>query len=184
MHLKNILSLIAGILFVIGFVPYIRAILRGETRPAKVSWIIWATLDTITFVGMFAKHTVNGQIVGAIIGAWIVVVLALKYGTSGWTLLDKLCLGGAVIGIGLWKLDPIFAIAASNATAFLGSFPTFASAWNNPSGEDRTAWTIFWISCICAVIAIPALTIADAVQPITFFLIESTMMCILCLKHR
>jgi hypothetical protein len=128
---------------------------------------------------MLAKHAVNGQIVGAIIGAWVIVFLALKYGTPGWTRLDKFCLAGAIIGIALWKLDPAFAIMASNITAFLGSIPTFVSAWNDPGKENRTAWTIFWISCACAIVAIPALTLADTVQPITFFLIESTMMFIL-----
>jgi hypothetical protein len=180
-HLKNVLSLIAGILFVVGFIPYIRAILRKETQPAKASWIIWAMLDTITFAGMLAKHTVNGQIVGAILGVWAVVVLALKYGTPGWTRLDKFCLGGAVLGIVLWKIfcNPVFGIVTSAGVGFLGSIPAFTSAWNDPSREDRTAWTIFWISCVCAVVAIPELTFADATQPIIFFLIESVMMFIL-----
>jgi len=55
---KETLSVLAGLLFVVGFVPYIRAILQKETKPAKATWLIWASLDTITFVGMFFKDTV------------------------------------------------------------------------------------------------------------------------------
>lgn len=189
---KSVLSIIAGFLFVLGFIPYIRAILRKETKetkpakPAKASWLIWASLDTITLTGMFFEKTVNGQILGAVLGAWVVVALALKYGTPGWTKLDKFCLAGAVLGIVLWRMfnNPALGIMTSLSVVFIGSIPTFASAWKDPSREDKLAWTIFWISCVCAVIAIPQWTLADASQPITFFAIETIMMYILYIRPR
>jgi len=183
---KDTLSVIAGLLFVAGFVPYIRAILRKETKPAKASWIIWASLDTITIAGMYAKESVNGQILGAIAGAWVIVALALKFGTPGWTKIDKFCLGGAVLGIALWQVfsNPVLGIMTSLSVVFLGSIPTFTSAWKDPSRENKLAWTIFWISCVCAVIAIPQWTMADAAQPLTFFAIETIMMYILFIRPR
>lgn len=182
--MKGMLSVAAGVLFVIAFVPYIRSILRKETKPAKASWIIWASLDYLVFAGMLAEHTVNGQILGAVIGATTVIGLAIKFGTPGWTNLDKFCLGGAVLGIALWKVfgNPTFGIVTACTVAFLGSIPTFVSAWKDPSRENKLAWTIFWVSCVCAVIAIPHWTLADAAQPIAFFAIESTMMCILLIR--
>ena len=171
-------------MFIAGFIPYISSILRKETKPAKASWIIWASLDYITFAGMIAEHTVNGQIIGAVIGASIVIGLAMKFGVPGWTKTDKFCLVGAAIGIILWKIfdDPTLGIITSCITGFLGSIPTFMSAWEDSSREDKFAWTIFWLSCVCAVIAVPRWTIADAAQPITFFAIESVMMCILFIR--
>jgi hypothetical protein len=181
-----ILSTVAGILFVIGFVPYIYSILRKATKPAKASWVIWASLDSITLAGMIAKDTINGQILGAVIGGWVVVIFALKYGIPGWTKLDKFCLGGAILGITLWQIfsNPIFGIMTSLNVVFLGSVPTFVSAWKDPSREDKLAWTIFWLSCVCAVIAIPHWTLEDAAQPITFFAIETIMMYILYFRAR
>jgi len=76
--LKNYLTILAGVLFVAAFFPYIISILRGSTKPAKTSWIIWVSLDTITFAGMLCAKTVNGQIIGALIGGWATVRLALK----------------------------------------------------------------------------------------------------------
>lgn len=184
--MKETLSVLAGVLFIAAFVPYIRAILRKETKPAKASWIIWATLDAITLLGMFFKDTVNGQILGAVLGAGVVAALALKYGTPGWTKLDKFCLAGAVLGIVLWQVfnDPVFGIVTSLSVVFLGSMPTFTAAWKDPSRENKLAWTLFWVSCVCAVIAIPQWTLADAAQPITFFAIESIMMYILFIRPR
>lgn len=186
MAFKSVLSIIAGVLFIVAFVPYIRAILRGEAKPVKTSWLIWATLDSITIAGMYAEGTVNGQILGAVLGAWTVAVLALKYGTPGWTKLDKFCLVGAVLGIVLWQMfsNPVLGIITSLSVVFLGSIPTFSSAWKDPSREDRTAWTIFWLSCVPAVGAVPQWTLADAAQPVTFFAIESIMMYILYFRPR
>lgn len=180
------LNIVAGLLFIAAFFPYIRAILRKEAKPAKTSWLIWASLDTITLAGMFFKDSVNGQILGAVLGAWAVAVLAMKHGTPGWTKLDKICLGGAVLGITLWQAfdDPVFGIVTSLGVVFLGSIPTFTSAWEDPSRENKSAWVLFWISCVCAVIAIPQRTLADASQPITFFVIESIMMFILFIRPR
>lgn len=179
--MRNILSAIAGILFLIGFIPYIRAILKKETQPSKASWIVWTALDAVTLAGMLAKHSVNGQIIGAFAGSCLTVGLALKFGKPGWTWLDKSSLAGGVIGIILWKTfgDANFGIVVSMAVITLGSLPTFASAWKNPANEDRTAWTIFFASCVCAFLAIPAWTLADALQPITYIAIESVMLFIL-----
>jgi len=193
--MKSIFSVIAGLLFIGAFIPYILAILRdkhlppgaeGKTEPSKVTWIIWASLDSIVLVGMYFKETINGQIIGAVLGAWIVVIFAVRYGESKWSKLDKWCLGGAVLGIFLWKIfkEATFGIMISLGVIFIGFIPTLKSAWKDPGREDKLAWTIFWTSCVYAVLAIPKWTLADAAQPITFFVIETIMMYILYIRHR
>ncbi len=186
MEIKHVLTVIAGVLFLLGFVPYIYSILKGQSKPAKASWVIWAILDTITLAAMYAKNAVNGQIIGAVIGAWIIVVLAFLYGKPGWTKLDKYCLGGAALGIALWVAfnDPVWGIVVSNAVVFLGAFPTYKPAWNDPWREDKFAWTLFWLSCVFAILAIPAWTLEDATQPVVFFVVESIMMYIIYIRAR
>ncbi|MFA6050511.1 MAG: hypothetical protein WC761_04930 [Candidatus Paceibacterota bacterium] len=191
--MKDFLSLVAGVLFVIAFFPYGKAILStkklpsghpDKVEPAKVSWIIWAVLDTLTLIGMWIKHAVNGQIIAAAFGAWVIVILAVKYGASKWTKLDKVCLCGAFTSIALMYVNPVFALVASLSATFVGAIPTFQSAWNNPAKEDKLAWTIFWVSCLIALCAVPQWTMADAGQPITFTLIETIIVLLLYIKVR
>lgn len=183
---NKILSALSGLIFIAAFFPYIRSILRGETKPAKASWVIWASLDTITFAGMLIRDTLNGQILAAIVGAWTVVVFAWKYGTPCWTKLDKFCLSGAVLGIALWQIfdSPELGILTSLSVVFLGSIPTFVSAWQDPGRENAVAWILYWVSCMVALLAIPAWTLADAAQPVCFSAIETIMMFILFVKPR
>jgi len=108
-----------------------------------------------------------------------------KIGMPGWTKLDKWCIGGAVLGIILWQVfdEANFGIVISNIVIAIGSIPTFRSAWKDPSHENKLAWTMFWISCWLAVIAIPQWTLADAAQPVTFFIVDGIVTCILFIRR-
>lgn len=186
MTARTVFSTFVGILYIVGFIPYILSILKGKTKPAKASWVIWTILDTITVAGMYVQGTLNGQIIGATAGAWIVVILAFMYGTKGWTKLDKLCLIGAFVGIILWKLfnNPTLAILTSGIVVFIGSIPTFVSAWKDPTKENKAGWIIFWISYIFTMVSIPKFTFDYATQPIIFFAIETIMMFLLFIKPK
>lgn len=177
----NVLFALIVILQVASIVPYIAAILRRQAQPVMATWLIWATLDTVTFLGMYAKGALNAQIIAVIGGAWCIALLSLKLGRPGWTRVDKLCLFGAAIAVALWAAsgDAALALVTSLTATFLGAIPTFVSAWQDPRRENKVAWTIGTAACIGAMFAVPRWTIADAAQPITFFLIQIVMVYIL-----
>ncbi len=184
--MRGYLSLMAGVLFLLGFMPYVGAILFGKAKPNKVTWIIWTATDCIIFMGMWSEGAVNGQIFGATLGASLVLVLVLKFGMPGWNKIDIICLAGAAIGIALWikSGDPNTAIITSLVVMAIGSVPTFVSAWQKPERENRLTWTIFMMSCVLAVVAIPKMTLADAAQPIVFLLLNSVMIYLLFFRPK
>lgn len=181
MPIKSIFSILSGAIFLIGYFPYIWAIIQCKTKPSKSTWIIWASLNTVMLAGMYATHTVNGQIVAAVCGNWIVAFLALKRGAPGWSRLDKACLAGAVLGIVLWIVfsSPVLAILLSASVVFIGSIPTFKSAWEDPGRENFAAWACYWISCIFSLMAVTQWTLANAAQPVVFFAVDSIVMFLL-----
>jgi hypothetical protein len=206
--MKDIFDWLAFVLIIVAFIPYAKAVWRdrnilsgtpGKTEPSKASWIIWVALDVITAIGMYVEGSLNGQITAAVIGGSMVAILAMKFGTSDWTRLDKGCLGGAFLGIILWKVfgDAVAGIITCQIVMFIGSLPTFSSAWKDPGRENKTAWTLFWLSCVAALIAIPGLTLEvtfnepmhfflanlkHTAQPVTFFIIESIVIGILLIR--
>ncbi len=179
-----ILSTAAGILSLGSYVPYVISIVRGRTKPAKSSWMIWGMLDTIAAAGMFMTSSLNGQIVGNAIGAWIVVMLSALYGKSGWSRLDYFCLAGAALGIALWWFfnDPRVGIFISVSIIFLGSIPTFVSAWRDETREDRLTWTMSFLAGVAATLTITAWTVEQALQPVTFLTIETAMLYLLFVR--
>lgn len=171
MNGKAILSVVSGILGILGFVPYIWAILRGKTKPAKASWLIWTLINVITLVAMIVKGASNPQIACVTAGSLIVVVLALKYGVPGWTKMDKICLVGSCIGIGFWVYlrDPTVGLVISLIVGpIIGAIPTVIAAYQHPERENKLAWTTFFFSSLCAILAIKVWDLDHAAQPVFF----------------
>lgn len=183
-HVREMLSDISGVLFLLGFYSYSKAIIRKETVPVKVTWLVAVALDFITYAGMAQKHTVNAQIVAACVGATFVAALSLKFGASGWKTIDKICAGGALLGIALWIAfgDSNVGIVISCLTMVIACAPMFKATWIDPSKEDKMSWTIFFVSCIFELFAVAHWTIAEAAQPITFTMIELTMVLLVYLR--
>ena len=187
MDIYKFFSVVSGIVFASAFVPYIIAIVKRETKPVISSWVIWATLDTIAFVAMWVKETINGQIAAAVILSWSVVVLAMIFGEKGWTRLDKACLAVASLGVILWLAfnNAVFGIIASQSAIFIGSIPTFRHALKKPAEENKLAWFLYWLSCPPAVYAAMQQASFEALaQPINFLIIESIMVYLLFFKKR
>ena len=184
--MKDVISVISGILFVCGLIPYIVAILQKKIKPVMASWLVWAIIDTLIMCAMCAKNSTNGQIIGAGIGMWVVVFFIFRHGTTGsWTRVDKFCFCLSILGIVLWQLyeNPILGLFLSLCAAFISTIPTFVSVWKDPLREDKLTWLLLWLSCVFAVIAIPQWTFAAAAQPVEFFTIE-TIMVLLIFRRR
>jgi len=184
--MSEFLSVLAGLISVVGLIPYAHGILRGKTKPAKASWVVWAIVNVVILAGMWARGVVNGQIIGVVIGCLVITVMALRYGAPGWTRLDKFCLAGAVLGIFLWQIlgDALYGVLIALAVATIGSIPTFVSAWEDYRRENKPAWLMAWLSSVCMMLALKEWTLAAAVQPVTFFLLQSVLVYIIFIRPK
>ncbi len=190
MDYKKICSVVGGLLALIAFWPYVKAIWKtrhlplgtvGRAEPQKSSWILWWTLDTILFVGMLIKKEFNWQLMVAVVLGFGIVVLSVKYGKSGWSLLDKLCMVGAAMAIvgGYIFSNPTVSIGIGLLALFIASIPTFVSAWEDSRRENMAAWAIFVASCLFTTLSITSWTIAGAGQPVMFLIINLTVLLII-----
>lgn len=174
----------SGVLTVIGFLPYIWAIVNHQTVPSPVSWAIWASVDTLAFLAMKKENTLNGLITAATGCAWVTTFFALIFGEPTMGSIEWVSIVGAAAGIILWQKtgNAILAIICSQAATFVGAFPTFVGGYTNPAQEDPFAWSFWLVSCVCALIAVKKWNIASALQPLTWTLIEVTMVVLVVIR--
>lgn len=141
------LNVLAGTLTLCAYVPYVGSILSGSTKPNRVSWWIWALVGGLilsTYISGGGEAGI-GIAVGAFIGQILVAVLSVRFGTGGASLLDRLCLLGAVAAGAVWYATsspflPHAMVVVIDGCALL---PTFVKSLRDPDSENMTAW-LFW----------------------------------------
>lgn len=183
---RTALSILSGVLLIVGMFPYIILTIKRKIQPAKTTWIIWAFVDYLVLFGMISEGAFNWQIAAACVSATIIMALSIKLGESGWTNLDKFCLAGAGLGALLWYFsgNGLFGVVIGTSIGTLGSFPTFASTMEDPKKESKFTWSVFAVSSALSVIAIPRFSVADAMQPVFYFLVGLVMLYLLFFHQR
>lgn len=178
------MNTLSGILFFVAFLPYIWAIINYQTVPSPVSWAIWASVDTLALLAMRKERSPTGQLTGAVCGAWVITLLAIIFGKPTMGGIEWVSIMGAVVGIVLWQEtgNAVLAIVCSQLAVFIGAFPTFANGYNNPSQENPLAWSVWFVSCVFALFAIKKWNLAEALQPITFTVIETVMVVLVVIR--
>ena len=79
MPYKEILSGAAIVLTIVAFVPYVRAILNGATRPHVFSWVIWGATTFVVFLAQLeGKGGVGAWPIG-ISGSITIVIAVLAW---------------------------------------------------------------------------------------------------------
>lgn len=183
--MKEIISMIAGGIFLLSFIPYIKGIIKKENKPMVSSWFIWVTLDWITGLAMMDKGVLNWLMIAALTGGTTTLVLAFIYGDRKLSKMDYYCLLMAFIGILLWyKVDSIYAIIISQITMLVGSLPTILSVYKEPSNESKVAWMINFISCLLQVFALKSMKLEEVLQPLNFLLIQGVMVYLLWVPRK
>lgn len=158
MNPKEFAGYLSMVLIFLSAIPYICSILKHETTPTKSSWIIWAVIGfalLVTYRDSGAKATVWAAVAG-FINPCVIAILSIKYGKPGWTNLDLVCIGGAILSLVIWKglSMPIIALVAAIVTDAFGAIPTIRSVWKNPNIEKPLAWVLFSIASLINMFAV------------------------------
>ena len=180
-------GLLAGLLSLAAFVPYIIAIVKGATKPNRATWWIWTINGLILLASYYASgaESTVWVAVGYFVGSLLTAVLALRYGEGGWSPFDRSCLLGAALGLLFWWMfnSSIVALVTTLFVDFAGALPTIRKAYRAPETEDRVAWGLFISGNTVNLLAVEAWSFAIAVYPVYMFLASGTI-AVLVLRPR
>jgi hypothetical protein len=153
MQIKILLSFIATAIAVISYVPYIRDIRSGKTKPHGFSWLIWALLGYIAGYAQLRSGGGVGSIVAlvtATISLWIAVISlqgqAIKITTSDW-----MSLIAALAAIPIWIITdrPMLSVILVSFIDVVGFWPTIRKSYHAPQQETlSTHWLSTLKHCI------------------------------------
>lgn len=184
---KAVIGVAATAIAFVSYVPYIRDILAGKTRPHAISWLIWGTLTAIGFAG---------QVVGdGGPGAWatgfaalvclLVFVLGLGKGRTDIAPMDWVSLLGAGVALALWAIthDPLLSVVTVTVIYALGYVPTVRKSWYRPHTETLGTHYLSALRCFVSLFALTQVTLVTALYPFSLFVMNVAFAVLLTVRR-
>jgi hypothetical protein len=135
-----------GVLMIISIIPYIRSILKGNTKPHRMTYFIWTILILIAFFSQMAKGGTWSLLLTAGDGVAVlaIFIISIKFGVGGLEKRDIISLFGVMISLFLWYLtkEPAIALFLIIFIDLIGLNLTIIKTWKNPETENLVAWAM------------------------------------------
>jgi hypothetical protein len=181
------MGIISGLVVFATIFPYVTSIVRRETVPNRVTWIIWSSIGLVLLLGSKATGATETMWF-AIIGftnPFIIFLFSLKYGVKGWTKLDFACLSGAALGLIGWKLtgNPLVGILCCLATDLCGLIPTVRKVWKDPTSESFWGWLPYPFGCAFGLLAVQEWKLGIWIYP-AFGMVASLFVVVPLVRYR
>jgi hypothetical protein len=168
--IKEALSAAAIVLTFAMFVPYIRSIRRGLTKPHVFSWLIWALG---TFVVSLAQLAGSGGVgawpigVSGLITAYIAILAYRNQCDIAITRSDWVFLAVALAAVPIWFLtsDPLWAVVILTGLDLAGFGPTFRSAYSRPYDERIGFYSWAAVRNLLAILALEHYSLTTVLFP-------------------
>ncbi len=158
MNTPQILGILAGIFISIGYIPYVYEVITKKTVPSRASWLIWSISTIIIAVSVQLTGTTEAiwfPILDAV-GCTIIFLLAIPYGSGGWTNTDKFSFAICIASLIVWYTtgNPLTALLMNLTVYVSGYIPTIGKVWRDPRHESRLAWSLFFVGSLVNLIAV------------------------------
>jgi hypothetical protein len=168
--LKELLSAAAIVLTFAMFVPYIRSIRSGRTKPHVFSWAIWALSTLVVCVAQLAGSGGAGAWpigVSGIITTYIAILAYRKTGDTSITRTDWAFFIVALAALPCWLLtsDPLAAVVILTGLDLAGFGPTFRSAYVRPYDERVGFYGLGAVRNLLAILALEHYSLTTVLFP-------------------
>jgi hypothetical protein len=188
MDYKNILGTAAVIISFGSYVPYLRSILRNQTRPHAFSWLVWALLAGIAFAAQLFE---NGGIGSWVTGSssllcFVIFFLSLSKGEKHFDSFDWTALIAALLAIPLWKFtkNPTFSVILISVIDAVGFLPTYRKGYFKPNEERAGLYFLSTIKYILGILALRSFTLATWLFPASLILTNCLFVLMLLVRRR
>jgi len=186
--MRNFLAILAGVIPLIGVVPYLLDSAKGKTKPNIVTWFTWTLINGINGAAALGDGAVQTAIFSgfAFVATASIVVVGLRHGLRKYTAFDITCQIVALLGIPLWLMtdEPALAVALILLVDFAGGLPTLRHAWRAPHEETLAT---FALSAVGSGLLVASLTRFDFValaMPLYIFMFDTTILTTLLTRRR
>lgn len=164
-----------------GSIGYTLDVIKGKTRPNRITWFMWALAPLIAFAAEIHENAGPQSVLTFMVGfgPLIVFIASFVNRRSVWKLshFDIICGALSMLGLILWLLTRHgdFAIALSIAADAMAAVPTVVKSWREPDSESYQVFLAAIISSSLTLLTIDHWTFASWGFPLYILLIDAIL---------
>jgi hypothetical protein len=177
--MKLWIGVLALVLNLIGYIPYIRDILRGIVKPHRITWGIWTILTAIAAANQVINKGGYSSLffVSTVFLVATTFALSIKYGMGGASRLDRTCL---VLALGLllyWltvrdtRISTLLAVIIDG----VGAVPVAVKTYYHPHTETYIQWVLAGVAGLLSLVAVSRPDWALVIYPAYVFLMNGAI---------
>lgn len=178
----------SGILMILSVIPYIRSILKGNTKPHRMTFLIWTILILIAFFSQLAKGASWSLLLtaGDGIAVLITFILSINFGVGGLEKMDIISLCGVGVSLILWYFtkEPAIVLFLIILIDLIGLNLTIIKTWKNPETENWVAWAMCGVGGFLGVLSVGNLNFILLAYPVYICLANSIMAIIVLIRGK
>ncbi len=169
---------IGAIVQLVGISVYIREIIRGNTKPNKISWLMWAITPFIATAAAISDGVRWATLPVFMAGftALLVFFISFVNPKAYWKLetFDYICGACSILALALWAItkEPLVAIIFSIISYMFGAIPTITKAWRYPETESIWTYIAGLFNAVTCFFALKIFSIAELAFPV-YLVLES-----------
>jgi hypothetical protein len=187
--MHTVFAIAGAVINFVGGLSYVRAILKGEATPNRVTWLLWAFVPLIAGAAQLRSGVGISTLVVMSVGASpaCVVIASFIVHKGSWQLgpFDYVCGACALAALALWAMtgDPVTAIVLSILGDAAAALPTVRKAWLAPETEDRPAYVLALIGMILGILSIREMTFSSYAFNVYLLIVSGALVIILYLPR-
>ncbi len=170
----------AGVQF-LGGLSYVKATARGETKPNRMSWLMWAIAPFIGTAAALSDGVTWAALPVFMVGFMplFVLIASFKNKDAYWKLetFDYFCGACSVLALILWRVthQPDIAIIFAILSDTFAAVPTLIKSWHHPDTESGEIYAAGLFGALTSFAAIHTWTFSSYAFPIYLVFINSSL---------
>ena len=183
----SVLGALGVVVGLIAYVPYLRDVLLGTTKPHVFTWLGWGIINAIVFAAQISS--------GAGAGAWVTVftsiavfsiaIMAFFWGEKNITVSDWIAFIASLSAIAIWVLtrDALWAVILVTLADTVAVIPTVRKAFYKPHEETALAYAIAVLRSILSIAALESFNIVNWLYPAALILSDGGLTTMLLVRR-
>jgi len=183
------LVIVGALVQLIGIFSYIKDTIKGNTKPNKVSWLMWSIAPLIATVAAFYSG-VRWAVLPVFMSGFaplLVFIFSFLNSKSYWKLerYDYVCGLCSILALVLWGVmkEPLIAIVFAIFSDAFAAIPTIIKSWSHPETESSIAYSTGVFNSLTSFAAISFWSLSQYLFPVYLVTVNGLILVIIYRKE-